>query len=135
MECDFFYHNFSWIVVMETAVIICDRNVNAVLIVYNDLINICPSNGHSFDDTLLIMPHSLGLIIKYRKKLCLLIIQIHHVQFVQCSMQEILIFNPIKPAPIWFNYFFAACKVFLMSEFLEIKSDLWFWQVFWTISL
>lgn len=85
---------------METAVIICDRNVNAVLIVYNDLINICPSNGHSFDDTLLIMPHSLGLIIKYRKKLCLLIIQIHHVQFVQCLMQEILIFNPIKPAPI-----------------------------------
>lgn len=101
LKCDFFFTiTFSRIDVRETAGIICERNVNAVLIEYNNLINICPGNGHSFDDTLLIMPHNLGPIIKYRKKLCLLIIHIHHVQFLQCAMQEILIFNPIKPAPI-----------------------------------
>lgn len=63
----FFTITFSWIDVRETAVIICQRNVNAVLIVYNNLINIWPGNGHSFDDTLLIMPHNLEPIIKYRK--------------------------------------------------------------------
>lgn len=68
LKCDFFFTiTFSWIEFRETAVIICERNVNAVLIVYNNLINICPGNGHSFDDTLLIMPHNLGPIIKYRK--------------------------------------------------------------------
>lgn len=64
----FFYHYFfmDWCYGNS-----CDnlwwKCEHAVLIVYNNLINICPSNGHSFDDTLLIMPHSLGPIIKYGK--------------------------------------------------------------------
>lgn len=73
LKCDFFITiTFSRIDVRETAGIICERNVNAVLVEYNNLINICPGNGHSFDDTLLIMPHNLGPIIKYKKKTLLI---------------------------------------------------------------
>lgn len=75
----FFIIIFLWIDVREIVGIICERNVNVVLIEYNNLINICLGNGYFFDDILLIMFYNLGFIIKYKKKFCLLIIYIYYV--------------------------------------------------------